>query len=114
MIDESVRIYSFEDVEGVETEIINGRNYVVIGSKDENYLTVYENTISSNPTIFEHDRSTSEAVIKDEFGNIYNLFGEIIAGPNQGERLGVTDSYIGYWFSFSAFFEEDKISFFSE
>jgi len=49
------------------------------------------------------------AVMEDQNGNKYNLFGEVIEGANIGDKLNAPTSYIGYWFSWGTFYEGVEI-----
>ena len=43
-----------------------------------------------------------DSILKDLDGNHYNIFGEVISGPNLGSKLRPTNSYVGYWFAVAA------------
>ncbi|MDZ7691925.1 MAG: hypothetical protein U5K69_12490 [Balneolaceae bacterium] len=43
-------------------------------------------------------------IMKDQEGNRWDLFGYAVEGPREGERLGPTSSYIGYWFAWADLF----------
>ena len=48
--------------------------------------------------------------MQDDKGNKYNLFGTITEGVDKGEQLiSTTTSFIGYWFSFGAFYTNAEI-----
>jgi hypothetical protein len=40
----------------------------------------------------------------DEEGNMWDVFGSAVSGPRTGTRLKHARSFIGYWFSFPAFY----------
>lgn len=50
---------------------------------------------------FEAVQDSLPIIMKDRNGNYFDLFGEIISGPETGKRLQQTTSYSGYWFSFA-------------
>ena len=109
-----VHIYSFDDLsDGVITENYESTEYVIFGSKEENYLTIYENNLRGQQRTFIENNS-DDGVATDDKGNTYDLFGEVIDGPDKGWKLGKTDSYIGYWFSFPPFYDADEITFYTE
>jgi hypothetical protein len=83
---------------------LGGKNIAVIGSKQDNYIISFV----INDEELTVNRS-GEAVFRDQNSNIYNIFGEIIEGPNTGNRLNPTESFIGYWFSWAAFYPNLEI-----
>lgn len=44
------------------------------------------------------------AVMKDQHGNYWDIFGFAIEGPNSGERLNEARSYTGYWYALADFY----------
>ena len=47
--------------------------------------------------------------MQDDKGNKYNLFGTITQGVDKGDQLASTASFMGYWFSFGAFYSNAEI-----
>ena len=58
---------------------------------------------------FEVTNDNLPIAFQDNLGNKYDVFGEVVSGPNQGERLDVLESYMGFFFSFPAFFGTPEI-----
>lgn len=79
---------------------------VVFGSQQENYLVAYQ---SGGRVFTAPGSSEGNVVAQDESGNSYNLFGSIIEGPDLGQQLEPTNSFIGYWFSWPAFYSNVEI-----
>lgn len=48
-------------------------------------------------------------ILKDNEGTRWDIFGQGISGPRMGERLSSTTSFIGYWFSWAAFYPDVDI-----
>ena len=48
-------------------------------------------------------------IMEDADGNSYNLFGEVIFGPDAGARLEQFNSMIGYWFVWYAFYPDTEV-----
>ncbi|MGB1242157.1 MAG: DUF3179 domain-containing (seleno)protein [Chitinophagales bacterium] len=49
------------------------------------------------------------AILVDNEGNKWDVFGEAIEGERKGERLQSLDAYMGYWFSWGAFYPNVEI-----
>jgi len=47
--------------------------------------------------------------MEDSEGNTWDVFGLAISGPRQGEQLTPTQSFMGYWFSWGAFYPNPEI-----
>lgn len=45
--------------------------------------------------------------MEDEEGNLWNVFGECVAGPRSGEKLNRIPSYNAYWFAWVDFFGDN-------
>ena len=50
-----------------------------------------------------------EGLLTDQEGNLWNLFGEAVSGPRFGQHLPVITAFMGYWFSFAAFYPDPEI-----
>lgn len=82
---------------------IGGDPINIIGSKVHNFLVAFESEFNGNNVVLEGIEITDEAIAKDTAGNFYNIFGEIIQGPDEGLHLAPMLSYIGYWFAWVEF-----------
>lgn len=115
---EYAKIYRFESFSNNEANIIHdsadGQNVVVVGSKDQNFIiSFFEKTIDdevltfSLPTgsLYEEGKFTSAIIMEDQLGNQWNVLGEAVSGPNEGEKLSPTYGIMGYWFPWSSFYE---------
>ena len=50
------------------------------------------------------------AVMEDQHGGKWNLFGEALSGPSQGKKLAQAKSYIAYWFAWAAFYPQTELT----
>ena len=48
-------------------------------------------------------------VMKDQGGSRWDVMGNAVSGPRVGEQLAFPPSYIGYWFSWGAFYPNVEI-----
>ena len=105
------KIYTFKLFEN-GTKIINdqfeGNELIVIGSKDKNFIAAFEKNINGKERTFTAI-DEGENIMQDADGNKYNLFGTITEGVDKGEQLVSTTSFMGYWFSFGAFYANAEI-----
>lgn len=109
LIEEAARAYRFNQEEA-GTEIIYdqlaGKSLIIVRSAKDNYNTAFLNPNGLN---FEAISDNLPSIMKDELGNEYDLSGRIIIGPNQGETLSMPVAFIGYWFSWPAFYPTIEI-----
>lgn len=79
---------------------IEGTEIIVVGSEGSNFMVSFEN----NSEGFEVIQNALPIVMKDASDNEYNIFGEIVSGPDLGQKLTPLNAYIGYWFSWGTFY----------
>lgn len=103
LVGEEEKAYSFGEAN--TSEIINdevgGQKLVVLRNKEKNFIVAFNNDENLEFEAIENDLP---AIMKDNQGNIYDLVGNVIAGPSVGAQLKQTDSFIGYWFSWGTFY----------
>jgi len=46
---------------------------------------------------------------EDNTGNKYDVFGVVVEGPESGDRLGILEAYMGFFFSFGTFYPNPEI-----
>ncbi|MEP1095398.1 MAG: DUF3179 domain-containing protein [Cyclobacteriaceae bacterium] len=88
------------------THTFQGADLVVVADESKDFIVSFRNTqIENTPLVFSllNDQS-SDAILVDQLGNEWNIFGTAISGPNTGFQLEVPYSYVGYWFSWSTFY----------
>jgi hypothetical protein len=98
------RLSSFESGTSIKTDFLTGKIITLVGDKDANFIVPYLNTIDGTRVF-----SIEEGSLIDNENNIYNLFGEVVSGPNEGESLEIPYSMMGYWFAVSAFYPDVEI-----
>ncbi|TAK40289.1 MAG: DUF3179 domain-containing protein [Saprospiraceae bacterium] len=109
IVDGEAKFYRFNKFDAqvtVQQDVIKGVELVVVGSSHQNFLTAFERKLADG-TLLEFTaivQSGNPVVMKDNEGNEWNLFGEAVSGPRTGERLAQAESFIGYWFSWGAFY----------
>lgn len=101
---DKAKVYRFEDLiaEQLVTDTFNGVSYVVVGN--ENFMMSYGLKGDQTSLQFSYIFNDTEEVMEDNEGNKWNIFGTAISGPRTGETLNTGKAFMGYWFSFPAFY----------
>lgn len=85
-------------------DTLNGEPIVVIGSERLNYVVSFFRTFKNQTLTFSANGTLFPNVLGDNLGNTWNIFGQCVSGPDIGERLTPTHSFMGYWFVFGAIY----------
>lgn len=101
------RFSRFENGPEVITDQHNDLSLIIVGDKEKNYLVAFENNLNGATHTFSMiPNSTEMAIFEDEMGNRYDLFGNVLAGPDTGSALKPVTSFMAYWFSVGAFYTD--------
>jgi len=111
IIDKIAKVYpisSFGDNVTIIEDSFQGRNLIVVGSKTRNFAVSFLDPggIASQ---LQPVQDNGSIILRDGSGNEWNVFGEVVAGSQTGQKLLPTQSYIGYWFSWGAFYPGAEI-----
>ena len=120
IINESdAKVYRFDNFIGDDIILLEDtwkdQQFIIIGSKDKNFITAFyrknENGAMLDLTLIDRGGAASEylTIMKDQFGNEYDILGNVVVGPDKESRLNQPASFIGYWFSFPAFYNEVEV-----
>ncbi len=109
IVDGIAKFYPFDKFDApvaVHEEVFQGLDIVIVGSKPQNFMAAYQRRLTDGTLLeFSPEEQTGNLVVmKDNEGNEWSLFGEAVAGPRKGTRLSPVQSFIGYWFSWGAFY----------
>jgi len=99
------KVFQFSDFDStpVIKDVFEGKNYAVIGNA--NFIISFELEGADRNLEFDYVfEGSSDILVEDNQGTQWNVFGEAISGPRQGERLKASHSFMGYWFSIPAFY----------
>lgn len=84
---------------------IGQADIVVVGSTEHDIAASFEAILDDGTKLnFEPVQDELPVVMEDQEGNRWDIFGYVVEGPRQGERLTPTLSYTGYWFAWADFF----------
>ena len=100
--DSFAKTYQFSDFDAtpVLRDTFSNRNYLLVGNA--NFIASFALDDTQNDLQFEYVfDGTSEAVLQDNQGTQYNIFGEALSGDGQ---LQASESFMAYWFSIPAFY----------
>ncbi|MEE9432567.1 MAG: DUF3179 domain-containing protein [Melioribacteraceae bacterium] len=97
------RVESFETNGQVLIEKFASTNFLIYGNSGKNFITAF--TIPNNST-FEIITSDLPWIFKDSNGNKYDLFG---TSEDKSIQLTPAKSFIAYWFSWAAFYQNTKL-----
>ena len=109
----STRVYPmsvFGDSVTVVQEKVDGRNIVLVGSASDNFIVSYiSDPLEGISLVFSPVQDQYPVVMIDQEGNRWDVFGAAVSGPRTGVQMEHARSFMGYWFSFAAFFPDVTI-----
>ncbi|MDP4680552.1 MAG: DUF3179 domain-containing protein [Cyclobacteriaceae bacterium] len=105
---EKVRLYLFDSfvTRSIIKDTFMSQDVIVIGSKEKNFIVSF-NQKTINSTVLDFtviNDFNSPILLKDQLGNEWDVFGNAVSGPNLGEKLEPTNSFIGMFFSWAPFY----------
>ncbi len=104
------RLPSFQGGNTVIHDEVEGELMVVVGNESKNFVTSFHRNLPDQTQLtFTAVQDSLPIVMKDQEGTYWNVFGYGVSGPRAGERLPVTQSFMGYWFSWGAFYPVPEI-----
>ena len=108
-----VKVYNISDFgSGINVieDTFDNQSFIIVGSTDMNFVVSFERTLSAGAELqFQPVENAWPVLLKDNEGNEWDIFGRALSGPRSGSRLNPSTSFIGYWFSWAAFFSEIEI-----
>jgi hypothetical protein len=113
IIDGKAKVYRVESFEnGIASfqDTFEGEELIVVGSDKLNFANSFYRALGDGTLLdLSSIQNVLPAVLEDSEGNRWDIFGEAIAGPRTGQKLIPTTSFIGYWFSWGAFYPNAEI-----
>jgi len=82
-------------------------DYLVAGSQKYRFIVGF-NPKGTKFAFRDYEALTGRLpeVMKDDFGNVYTIFGEIVSGPEQGEEIPMARGYVAKSFAMEDFFPD--------
>ncbi|MDX2069035.1 MAG: DUF3179 domain-containing protein [Haliscomenobacter sp.] len=87
---------------GLAVRTVGGEPTIVIGSNEFNFMCAY----FPKGNKFEPVQDRLPIVMKDANNNFYDIFGQVVEGPNKDALLKKPDFMMGYWFAWAAFYPD--------
>ena len=98
---------SFGENVRVIHEEFGEEQYVIVGNGKDNFIMSYLRDPGHSPNhTFAAVQDLYPIVMSDDEGNMWDVFGLAVSGPRVGTQLVHARSFMGYWFSFAAFYPE--------
>jgi len=89
----------------VINEAVGNMQVVAAGSSGFNFGVVYNRELADCTLLeFTAVQDSLPVVMLDNEGNEWDVFGVAVSGPRTGEQLQKTNSYIAYWYAWTAFY----------
>lgn len=96
-----------------ENRVINydyeGGKIVVAGDAEKGIVVSYSRLAGDKVTEFSPTTEALPALMEDEKGNVWDIYGKAVSGPDKGEELRELPSFNAYWFAWADFYPEIKI-----
>ncbi|MDA1120686.1 MAG: DUF3179 domain-containing protein [Bacteroidetes bacterium] len=103
------RLVTFEKPQLIE-DTVQFTPIIVLGDMNSNIIVSFERELEDGTSLtFEltpeaKTALTTPTILIDTEGTTWDIFGEAVSGPRKGQHLIPTKSFMGYWFSWGAFY----------
>jgi hypothetical protein len=103
-------IANFGSAITVLNDTVGNMNVVATGSSTQNFGVIFNRQLEDCTTLdFSPVQGQLPVVMTDNEGTQWDVFGTAVSGPRAGTQLQKTNSYIAYWFAWTAFFPHSTI-----
>ena len=113
LVDGDVKTYrfsSFGDSNVLIEDSFKGTEVMIVGNEQANFMVSFEAQLSNGTRPNFQVINEGAAVIADDQGNKWDVFGKLVASGNSlTPDLTPTRSFMGYWFSWGAFYPTPEI-----
>ena len=111
---DAARAYRIDDFGSgitVHNDMIGDIPIVVAGSAEKNLAVAFRRTLEDGTVLsFGPASAPLPAIVTDDEGNTWDVFGEAIDGTRLTERLPLVESHIAFWFAWGAFHPDSEIA----
>lgn len=97
---------SFQEELSVLKEHFNNRTHLIAGSKQKHLISVFALNAPFDDYQYEISENGHSTIFKDNQGNHYNAFGEIISGPDKGKALNSAQGFTAKYFAWKDFYPD--------
>jgi hypothetical protein len=112
IIEGEAKVYRFGSFSSANTlinDVVNGKEVIVVGSSNKNFIVSFYSQLDDGTTPVFSAVDEGNVVLEDDLGNRWDIFGYAVSGPSSGSQLNKTESFMGYWFSWGAFYPGAEI-----
>ncbi len=113
IVDGQARTYPFSLFEqgvGVINDTYQDQPVVVVGSEPSNFIMIFQRTMPDDVQLtFTPLQNQLPAIMTDNEGTTWDVFGQGLDGPRAGQKLPFARSFIAYWFAWGAFYPGAEI-----
>lgn len=107
------KVYPIQTMAGpldVINDMVGDQSVVVAGSADTFMAVAFKRTLADGTTLeFTARPGELPIIMDDNDGNVWNIHGEAVSGPRQGEKLQLVEGYVSYWFAWATIFKNPEI-----
>ncbi|WP_373495056.1 DUF3179 domain-containing protein [Aquiflexum sp.] len=83
-----------------------GSDLVIIGNKNKNFIVAFQKRLQNGtPVELSLVDNGGPVILEDASGNRFDVFGNVVQGPKQGQKLQTISQMMGYWFAWAPFYE---------
>jgi hypothetical protein len=113
IIGDRTKVYplaSFGDTTSVINDVFNGTPLIAVGNTQKNFAAMYQRRLTDGTELsFVPLQDEFPAVMADNEGTKWDVFGRGLSGPRAGQSLEHPRAYTAYWFAWAAFFPNAEI-----
>lgn len=103
-------IQSFEFGISALNDTVGELDVVTVASLGKNLGVIFNRQLEDCTTLeFSPVQDQLPIVMTDNEGSVWDIFGNAVSGPRTGATLAKTNSYIAYWFAWTAFFPDPEM-----
>ncbi len=94
----------------VINDVVGNMQVVAAGSSGLNFGVIFNRELEDCTMLdFEAVQDKLPVVMRDNEGNEWDVFGTAVSGVRTGQQLQKTNSYVSYWYAWTAFFPGAEI-----
>lgn len=110
IISEKAKAYPISKFSGpfsLVNDTFSDKNLVIAGNAESNIMVAFERNLPDGTKLTFHPvHSGLPAILTDNEGTTWDIFGRGINGPRTGQQLQTVPQMMGYWFAFAAFYPD--------
>jgi len=104
------RVSQFPDTVMVRENDLEGTPIVVAVARSKRLAVSFVRVLDDNTTLtFQPIQDSLPAILIDNEGTTWDVFGEAISGPRTGQHLQVPVTYNAYWFAVAAIYPDVEV-----